>query len=99
MISYNSSRTPEVIVVANKSDKPYNHETYEICVEKYRKRGITCFKTSAESGENVKEAFDKLVSLMVETRQLKDRVLENTMSVGVDLVADYPTEKSTRSCC
>ena len=90
---------PAVIVVGNKSDKHYNPEAYTRCVEKYSRRGIYRFKTSAKSGENVKEAFDKLVSLMVETRQLKDRVLENTMSVGVDLVADYPTEKSTRSCC
>ena len=96
MISYNyySSRTPEVIVVANKSDKPHNHETYEICVEKYRKRGIECFKTSAESGENVKEAFDKLVSLMVETRQHKDEALEKF----INLLADYEKENS-KSCC
>ena len=98
---YGEDNMPAIIVVATKSDLmnvSRHTDVYETCCEKYRKKKILCFKTSAYDGSNVEEAFEKLLSLMVAPTQRKQEGKMRSFGDIVDLTASG-IQPQKNSCC
>lgn len=64
---YREHNIPAFIVVANKAenhDQGIDSSAYQQCLEAFRLKKYSCFKTSARDAVNVKQAFNELISLM-----------------------------------
>ncbi|OHS98341.1 small GTP-binding protein [Tritrichomonas foetus] len=80
-----------ILILGNKSDLG-NQEVSDEVVEAWAQKNsiVLSYKVSAKTGENVKEAIDELVNLLLKPIQTNDRPLLQLMPVPA-------TEK--RSCC
>ena len=82
---YRDNNIPAFIVVANKAENCYqgiDSKAYQQCLEAFRLKKYSCFKTSARDSLNVKQAFNELISLMGRAyeERLNPTVSEETCS-------------------
>ena len=100
---YREHNIPAFIVVANKAE---NHNlgidssAYQQCLEAYKLKKYSCFKTSARDSLNVKQAFHELISLMgkVYEDRLNPTVSNEESSPSV-LLGHSEEHPGRKECC
>lgn len=98
------SEYPAIVIFANMTDKlDYNDRIYLDCVRKYTSRNISVFKTSASTGQGIKNGFNELLQLIGSDLSKKfnrnnnhtDRANNRTASIR-EL---SPNTDESSSCC
>ncbi len=100
-IKENADSNAEMIIIGNKIDLTDRAVTTDDAKELYNKHGIEVFEASAKSGDNVKEAFLKLIDNILKNDKLNQEIIkkEKPKDDNVSLPKENgSTTKPKKSC-
>lgn len=101
-IKYHSNvRDIAVVVFANKSDIVTSvPPVYAQCVTKYNSSNISCFKTSAKTGDGIKEGFNELLMQLMKNVRHCNQLESHLNKLESQSGENNPSFISpTQNCC